>query len=74
MMTKDVQPPQSKQVEKMCDTCIHVRTCKAFAMAVSMTKAFHESNDFVRLLADPRIIAKGCTEYISPIPESKFGV
>jgi hypothetical protein len=43
-------------------------------MAVSMSKGFSEANDFVKLIENPELIAKGCLEYTSPIPEDKFGV
>jgi hypothetical protein len=74
MMKEEPSPPESRQVTRVCSTCIHVRTCKAFAMAVSMSKGFSEANDFVKLIENPELIAKGCLEYTSPIPEDKFGV
>jgi len=63
-----------EKLPKKCDTCMHVRTCKAYAMAVGMNKSFNESNDFVNLLSDPTVIAVGCAEYLSPIQKSDYGV
>jgi hypothetical protein len=67
-------PPEPRRVSRICGTCQHVRVCKAFAMAVSLNKGFSEQNDFVKMLENPELIAKGCTEYTSAIPESDFGV
>ena len=72
---QDVAPqPEVKQYPVECGTCLHVRTCKAFAMAVGMNKSFNESNDFVNLLQDPKLIALGCAEYLSPVQKSDYGV
>lgn len=75
-MSVEEAPPQAKVEEypKKCSTCMHVRTCKAFAMAVGMNKSFNESNDFVNLLQNPELIALGCAEYLSPVQKSDYGV
>ena len=72
---QDVAPqPEVKQYPVECGTCLHVRTCKAFAMAVGMNKSFNESNDFVNLISNPELIALGCAEYLSPVQKSDYGV
>lgn len=70
------EEPQAKREEypKQCSTCMHVRTCKAFAMAVGMNKSFNESNDFVNLLQNPELIALGCKEYLSPVQKVEYGI
>jgi len=71
---EEAPKPEVKQYPVECGTCLHVRTCKAFAMAVGMNKSFNESNDFVNLLQDPKLIALGCKEYLSPISKSEYGI
>jgi hypothetical protein len=71
---EEAPKPKVTEYPRSCSTCMHVRTCKAFAMAVGMNKSFNEANDFVNLLQDPQLIALGCKEYLSPISKSEYGI
>jgi hypothetical protein len=72
-MSVEEAPPQAKVEEypKKCSTCMHVRTCKAFAMAVGMNKSFNESNDFVNLLQSRTHCIRMCRILI---PNPKIGL